>query len=164
LLVAAEMSLLLRMRPPRDLARAALDHAWRLLAPSIPADGLTANDAAFFAGLARESVGRGDTCAREPTLPRLVESVSTAGRRGRAALAAVVPLVRLQVADAAVTGGDPARLLADAVGPCFQGERPLRWADRLLTDDALADWTRGQLARLRVLLAARAFGAGLGVW
>src|SRR5207245_9079410 len=34
----------------------------------------------------------------------------------------------------------------------------------LLAPDLRSGWTRGELARLRVLLAARAFAAGLGVW
>jgi hypothetical protein len=164
LIVALEFGLILWMQRPPDLAQKAIDHAWRLLAPYVHPGGFLADDAGFVAGLARESLGRGDARAREKVLRRLVERTTTAVRTGQASLAHLAPLLQLQAADAGATGGDPVRVLADAVGPCFRGERPPAWADALLSEEALAGWTRGQRARLRVLLAACAFEAELGVW
>ncbi|HEX4591613.1 MAG TPA: hypothetical protein VH120_16875, partial [Gemmataceae bacterium] len=58
----------------------------------------------------------------------------------------------------------PVVVLTDAVRPCFTGELTPATADLLLDPGQLAGWSRGSIARLRVLLAARAFESGLGVW
>jgi hypothetical protein len=164
LLVAADVGLGLRARRPPDPTGRMVDHAWRLLAPQAHAGGVAADDAAFIAALADLSQGRGDARARERVLQQLVECTTAAVQAGQATLAVLAPLLRLRAADAAATGGDPVRVLAEAVGPCFTGERSPGWADVLLTAEILEPWTRGQLARLRALLAARAFASGMGVW
>jgi hypothetical protein len=160
LLVALGIGLGLRAQPPPDLADRAVDHAWRLLAPQLQTGGSSADEAAALAGLAQVSIGRGSAQARERRVSRLIERLSAAPE-SPIALAA---LLRLRAEDAAVTGNDAVRIVADAVGPCLTGEWPASWANLLLADDTLAGWTPGQRARLRVLLAARAFTAGLGVW
>src|SRR5207244_10029537 len=65
--------------------------------------------------------------------------------------------------DAPAVDSDPVVRLADALWPCLTGEAPAGLAELVATDDVLAGWSVGQRARLRVLLAARAFEAGVEV-
>jgi hypothetical protein len=66
----------------------------------------------------------------------------------------------LAVADAAAAGHDPVPLAVDQVSQCFDGRLPLAFAQWLLAEWEGSWWTAGNLARLRVLLCDRAFGAG----
>jgi hypothetical protein len=73
-------------------------------------------------------------------------------------------LQRLAVADAESVGGDVVQTLAEGAIAWLVGARCPAAADDLFSDDLLTAWSRGSRARLRVLLVARAFEAGLGVW
>jgi hypothetical protein len=82
---------------------------------------------------------------------------------GQAPPSHLAALRRLLVEDAAAAGADPAPLVADLLARCFEGRAPLAFAEHLLARWRSAYWTRGNLARLRVLLCDRAFEAGFEV-
>ncbi len=164
LLAAACFAMLLRAGEPDTNPDRIVDLAWRKLVPHLHADGFDPADADFLAGLAATSRRHGDASVRDRILQRTVALTHAAIVNGSARAAHLIPLQKLRVADALASGGDPVAILADSVRPCFTGELTPAAADLLLTDDLFAGWTRGQRARLRVLIAARAFTAGLGVW
>jgi hypothetical protein len=134
------------------------------LAPQLRVGGVTSASADFVAALAAISHNYGDAAIRERALRRCITMTDAAMKKGAARPIRLIAMRRLQIADALATGGDPVGVLADTVRPCFAGALTPAAADLLLTDDLFNGWTRGQRARLRVLLAARAFDAGLGVW
>src|SRR5262249_42938911 len=107
---------------------------------------------------------RGSPGRRERLLRRLIPWTRQQVREATARPTDLVPLLQLQVTDAGVTDGDPVTRLADALKPYLSGDVPLAGAELLLGTLPPPEWTRGQHARLRVLLAARAFEADLGVW
>src|SRR5205085_7896074 len=72
-------------------------------------------------------------------------------------------LYRLLIEDAAAAGEDPVPLVVEQLARCFVGRLPMVFAERLLEDWRCGWWTRGNLARLRVLLCDRAFEAGFEV-
>lgn len=150
-------------RPATDPSERAIGHAWTILVPRLHTDGFDDYDAAFLTRLALTSAGRGAATSRAPALKRLLDESSRALQSGRGRPADHAALVRLAVADAAVVGADPVVLLAETVQHCFNGTVPLGLAELVLTEEMLLGWTVGQRARLRVLLAARAFEAGLEV-
>ena len=72
-------------------------------------------------------------------------------------------LYLLMIEDAAAAGDDPVPLVVEQLARCFGGRLPMVFAERLLEDWRCDWWTRGNLARLRVLLCDRAFEAGFEV-
>jgi hypothetical protein len=149
-------------RPPRDPLARAIDFAWKMLVPRLHENGYSAGDAAFAAGLALASAGRGDVAARAATLKTVREEAEAALASGGSARQ-LAALWRLTAEDMARNDLDPVTLVVAQVGRCFAGQLPLSFAGQLLTDWAADWWTEGNLARLRVLLCARAFEAGLEV-
>jgi predicted RNA-binding Zn-ribbon protein involved in translation (DUF1610 family) len=164
LLAALWLTIRLRAGEPDDRPGRIVNHAWRELAPHLHADGFNPVDADFLAALATISHRRGDELARDRTLKRAIAVTQAALVNRSAKPTQLIAIQRLRIADAEAIGGDPVAMLADAVRPCLDGELSPAAADLLLTDDLFVGWTRGQRARLRVLLVARAFAAGLGVW
>jgi len=149
-----------RRLEPDERADRLIDHAWRLLVPR-----LTGDDVSFLAALADASRGRGDAMRRDAALRRAVANAGSLVGTARPNVAALIAMQRLRIADADETDGDPAVILADAVQPCFTGQLTPAAAELLLADDVLTPIKdRRQMARLRVLIVARAFAAGLGVW
>jgi hypothetical protein len=141
------------------------NYAWTVLAPALHAGGFRLEDSAFLAGLARRSMGD-HTYAhlRWAVLPGLLATTEEAVRAGRASPSHLAALRRLAVSDAAeAAGADPVPLLADELARCFDGRLPLAVADHLLAGWEPAWWTEGNVARLRILLCDRAFGAGFEV-
>jgi hypothetical protein len=153
----------LRVSEPDERPDRVIDHAWRLLVPHLHADGFDMNDAEFAAGLAGSSSGRGDSAVREKPLQRLIRVTTHALRTGIALPKHLLALQSLAVMDAEANDEDPVRTTADAIGPWLTSPVPAP-AELLLTHDVIGSWTKGQRARLRVLLTARAFESGLGVW
>jgi hypothetical protein len=92
-------------------------------------------------------------------LPKTEASVA----RGEAPPAHLAALRRLQAEDVAAAGGDPVPLVANQVGHCFAGRLPLAFAEHLLAAWDSDWWTRGNLARLRILVCDHAFEAGFEV-
>jgi hypothetical protein len=164
LLAALWLAIHLRAREPDNRPGRVVNRAWQELAPHLHADGFDPVDADFLAALATISHRRRDELVRDRTLKRAIAVTQAALVNGSALPPQLIALQRLRIRDAEATGGDPVAISADALRPCLDGELSPAAADLLLTDDMFVGWTRGQRARLRVLLVARAFAAGLGVW
>lgn len=158
------LAIVKRMTEPDDASDRLVDFAWEFLAPQLHRDTLNPNDGDFLIALAATSANRGNPQLRERRLNRLIERTDEAYRSRSATAIQLIALQRLQIADAVKSGADQVALLADALSPCLIGDRAPAWAELLLTDDLTGHWTSGQWARLRVIVAARAFAAGLGVW
>jgi multisubunit Na+/H+ antiporter MnhG subunit len=141
----------------------ARNHAWTLLAPRLHEGGFHLDDSAFLAGLALHSLRRGYGNLRGALLADLLVKTEAAASRGEAPPAHLAALRRLQAEDAAAAGGDPVPLVAAQVGHCFAGRLPLAFAENLLLGWDSDWWTRGNRARLRILLCDRAFEAGFEV-
>jgi hypothetical protein len=140
----------------------ARNSAWTLLAPRLHQGGFVADDAAFLAGLADVCAGDGYARLRSWILPTLLSRTEREVVQGHAPVSFLAPLIRLGVEDV-TAGGDPIPAVARHVARCFDGKVPLRLAERLLGDWRADWWTKGNLARLRILLCDRAFGAGFEV-
>jgi hypothetical protein len=164
LLFAVFVMVRLHAGEPDDRPDQVVDHAWQLVVPGLRLDEAGCGDADFLAGLAITSMRFGDSIVRDKPLQRAVVNLTAAVRAGTARPAHLAALQRLQIADAEQVGGDPVVAAAAAVGPCLAGELTPAAASLILTNDLIGDWARGELARLRILLVARAFAAGLGVW
>ncbi len=145
--------------PPGARARI---YAWTLLAPRLHAGVFNADDAAFLAGLADASAGDGYGPVRAPLTRTLLSRTERAVIKGVAPPSFLAPLLRLSIEDEAA-GDDPVPAVAALLARCFEGKLPLIVAERLLADWRADWWTPGNLARLRVLLCDRAFGAGFEV-
>jgi hypothetical protein len=160
---AVRYAVQLRPQPTTDPTDRAIGHAWSLLAPRLHTGGYDEGDAEFIARLALTSIRRGGAKMRDPIVQRHIATTAAAVRAGHGRLIDLVPLVRLSVADAPAVAADRVVRLADALWPCLTGDAPTGLAELVTTDDLLADWSLGERARLRVLLAARAFEAGIEV-
>jgi hypothetical protein len=159
LYVAVALAMGLRRFEADDRPDRLIDHAWRLLVPQ-----LTGDDNRFLAALAISSCGHGDPRRRAATLDRV--TTNSVGRSGGPQDAALtIALQRLRIADADDIEGDPSVVLADAVEACFTGRLTPAAVEHFLTDEILAPVKeRSEFARLRILIVARVFAAGFGVW
>lgn len=140
-------------RAPRDAADQAVDVAWAefavLLAETEPGSR-------FVTRLSLASLGRGSPERRVDLLARLVAApATTAAERQLLAAAAV-----LQLDDAARFGVDVVAGVAELVARAFVGERPADFAEYVAAAYLTRDRSAGDVARLRVLVLAAAFGAG----
>jgi hypothetical protein len=138
------------------------NYAWTLLTPWLHARGIDASDAAFLAGLADACAGDGYGRLRTGLMPTLLARTERAVIKGQAPPGFLAPLLRLAIEDA-TAGADPIPAVARQLARCFEGKLPLAVAERLLADWRADWWTKGNLARLRVLLCDRAFAAGFEV-
>jgi hypothetical protein len=165
LVVALIVDALIRIRVAgrRPLEERLLDHAWRWLAPHLHEREFVLEDSAFLAGLAQRSEEAGDPAWRAPLLPGLLKRTENAIVNGEGPPNHLAALRRLAVADAARAGVDPVPVVVEQLARCFQGRLPLAFAEHLLDDWQSEWWTRGNLARLRILLCDRAFEAGFEV-
>lgn len=137
---------------PDDMA---LDAAWKSLAPRLT----DRRDAArFLARLCATSADRGDPFERANPLNALVARA----RAGRGEHRLLAVAMALQVDDAARFGRDRAAGMAALLRPAFAGARPADFAELALAMYFRTPRDSGELARLRVLLLADAFAAGLG--
>jgi hypothetical protein len=144
--------------PPAERARR---YAWSILAPRLHEKGFRLGDSAFLAGLALRPMG-----TRRPATPGLgdlLQRTEAAVLAGEAPPAHLAPLRRLQIEEAAAAGEDPIPLVAAQVARSFDGRLPLACAEHVLADWDSDWWTRGNLARLRILLCDRAFEADFEV-
>jgi hypothetical protein len=159
LLAAAVIYLGISVSWPKtgDQSNRAVDHAWTLMVPRMIQYELRRPSAAFVAGLAEASRDRGDAESREEPLQKAI----AAFRRERSSIPYITPLSLLQVTDLTQRGGDDLPAMAKEVGDSFDGALPLDHADRLLRELRGDPKDRTRRARLRVLVLARAFAAGL---
>jgi hypothetical protein len=139
-----------------DDADRAVDHAWTLLVPRmLQVEGRRA-DAAFLAGLAVASRGRGDPEAREDQLRQAASKL----RQTPVGIPYVTPLSILKIADLPDEADDlPA--IANEIGESLDGALPLDHAETLVKELRGDPADRTRRVRLRVLMLARAFAAGL---
>jgi hypothetical protein len=139
----------------------AVDYAWALLVPKLHADGFSADDSAFLAGLAEASVGHGKPHTRERALENAIDRTEHTLDSRPEALVHLALLWRLTIADAARLGRDPVLLTARQIHRCLSVALPLTFAERLLSGWH-SDWlTAGNRARLRVVVCAHALDSDL---
>ncbi|MCI0463149.1 MAG: hypothetical protein L0Z62_39890, partial [Gemmataceae bacterium] len=160
-LLLALLILLLWPRPG-DPRQRGVNHAWTVLVPRLHRDGFSAEGLAFVAGLAGASRERGDVSARAASLPNAIEAAQKAAQADPRLGVCAGLLARLEAEDRARAGEDPVPLLAERLVGCVQGDLPLGFATGLLGPREGPAWTELERRRLRVLLCARAFEAGLG--
>jgi hypothetical protein len=96
-------------------------------------------------------------------LRELVRRAEQAVAAGQGPPGHLALLRRVLIEQAAAAGDDPVPLAAQQLARCFEGRLPLTFAQQLLEEWEADWWTRGNLARLRVLLCDRAFEAGFEV-
>lgn len=142
----------------------AVDHGWARFVPVLHGDGFSPDDSAFLAGFALASINRGLPMPRERILGQMIERSEKAVLAGAGSPAQLAALWRLAVADAAMLGSDPVLLVSRQISRCLEGNLPLAVVEHLLERWEGRWWTAGNLARLRVLVAARAFDAGFEVF
>jgi len=140
-----------------DASERAVDHAWTILVPRMLQYGVRRADATFLAGLAQASRGRGHWQARDEQLARVADEL----RRDEVGIAYLTPVSVLRIEDAAQAGADELMRIANEVGESFSGTLPLDHAEGLVKELRGDPTRRTRRARLRVLLLARAFAAGL---
>jgi hypothetical protein len=145
------------------LAERIRGYAWALLVPRLHAEEFVLDDSAFLAGLARQCADPRHAPLRAPLLPALLKRMENAVRGGMGPPGHLAALYRLLIEDAAAAGADPVPLVVEQLARCFVGRLPMVFAERLLEDWRCDWWTRGNLARLRILLCDRAFEAGFEV-
>lgn len=151
-----------RIRP--SSRETVVDTAWAVLARRLLArrGSDDAGVSRFLTRLCRASVGRGDLHARAGVL-KLVEKRA----RGTAESAPDVPLLAaatyLQLDDAARLGRDRGAGVAALAAAAFRGELPFDYAEAVAECFSATDPepAAGERARVRVLLIAAAFEAGL---
>lgn len=144
-----------------DRFERAIDHAWNQLVPRLHARGFSADDSDFIANLALTSLHHGHPNVRAPVLPRVLHQTEQAVGANLVPVTHLASVQRLLLADRARGGGDLTTLLVAHIGRCFEGKLSLRFADQLLSGWDFTGGSAGKRARLRVLLADRAFEAGL---
>jgi hypothetical protein len=150
-----------KRKPP--LPERAAAYVWTLLAPRLHEGGFQIDDSCFLVGLARRSIDRGDPRQRADVLSEIIHRTEAAVSRGLAPPTHLAWLRRLQAEDVASSGGDPVPAVAAQLARCFQGRLAMSFAEQLLTAWDSDWWTRGNLARLRILVCAHAFEAGFEV-
>ena len=159
------VSALFRVKRNVPQTTRAIDAAWTQLVPQLHSNGFSGDDAAFIRTLARVSVSEGQPKMRELSLAEISKRTQSELTSRTASLDDLVELRRLEIADAARSDRDPMLVLAAEVGACLKGELALEYAERLLGGwETVEWWTRGNRARLMVMLAATAFDAGWEVW
>jgi hypothetical protein len=148
-----------------DAAQGPLDrvlgHAWNRLVPHLLKESWTVSDRAFVAALATASVGQGDPASREKTIEDTQKAMEEAVAGGRTPVNYLGAIRRLAIEDIDPAIQDPTALLAAQTARCLDASLPLGFATALLASVPEEPWNGTALLRLRVLLADRAFDAGL---
>lgn len=138
---------------------AVIDEAWRSLVPRV---GRSAADVRFLTRLCRSSLAYGSPWNRTDAVWNLVEQAAVLAGKGGNHLQCFAAVRVLQAFDAGQIGQDWIPSLLGILAPLFRAEATPAYAEAvaeiLLASDAMTD---GDAARLRVLLAAEAFDAGL---
>ena len=165
LLLLGALLVYLRLRLKRnasaDATDRAIDRAWEYVVPEIQRTPAADNNADFLASLAVSSIGLGTPSVRESSLERACKWTLDRVTKGELPSEDLTALRCLEMDDAIRQGRDPLPILAREVGNALSGALPMQYAEQLLEawPDAARD--RGQRARLRILICARAFEAGL---
>jgi hypothetical protein len=139
--------------------------AWNQLVPIFLGEPLARPEWGFLHGLARLTATGRHRRPRADLLADCCDAVAASGRADPVAAACLGELCRLYLTNLRATGDDAIAFLADQLGGCFRGKASLLLV-RALLDQVHAtrkEWNRGELRRLQVLVAARAFEQGLTV-
>ena len=140
---------------PEDLL---LDAAWEHLAPeTAERDGA----ARFLTRLCLASPGRGDPELRIKTLAAISRRAAGRSDESDLELQLLAAASVLQVEDESCYGRDAAEGIADLAAMAFRGERSADFAEFVVGAYLARDRELGEIARLRILLIARAFDAGI---
>ena len=165
LILLVALLLYLRMRlgegPADDPTQRAVDHAWGFIAPEMHRPDFSREDAEFLASLAVTSIGRGSPEFREMALERCCKMAREELKENAVPPRDLAALRCLELDDCLRLGRDPVPILADEIAACLSAELPLPYAEQLLEVWPSEVRDRGQRARLRILLVARAFEIGL---
>ena len=140
-----------------DATDRATDHAWKILVPRLLHPENRRADAAFLAGLAVASRGIGEADNREEQLRNTIATL----RKDHVGIPYLTPLSVLRIADAVAADNDDLPLIASEVGDSFDAALPLDHAEGAVKELRGDPVDRTRRARLRVLILARAFAAGL---
>ena len=141
----------------RDPADRVVDHAWGRLVPRLTQGEVTRPAAAFVAGLSLASRPHGDAAARDEALGRAADVLGA----DRQTAAYVTPVRLLRLTDAVVPGFDDLPPIADEVAQSFAGRLGLDHAEAVVKELRGDQTAATRRARLRVLILAQAFEAGL---
>jgi hypothetical protein len=147
--------------PPR--ASRLLRAAWDQLVPQILSEPLTLPAYAFLYGLAHLSAESGRRRPRRSLLIQCDEAVAAGAQDDAESAMCLAEITLLQLAVLREAEQDAIGFLAEQLADCFRGQRTLRYFGHVMSE-LHADRTRyhrGELRRLQVLLAARAFEQGL---
>jgi len=154
-----------RRRPLPRPAESAVDGGWAVLARRL-VDRPEAGDGGatrFLTRLCRASIGRGDPVVRVGVLNRVAERAAAGANESAPALELLAAATFLQVDDSARLGSDRAGGVAALAAAGFRDDLPFEYvgyvAECFLGRPPAADPADGD--RLRVLLLAAAFAAGL---
>jgi hypothetical protein len=147
-----------RVRSVGDLDDRAVNAAWVQLAPRLAERPRAAR---FLARLCCTSLGRGDPGERVRVLAAIVARAAAKAEESDAELQLLAAASVLQVEDGARFGRDVVAGIATLAAMGFGGERPPDFAEFVVACYLSRDRDPGDLARLRVLLLAAAFEAGL---
>jgi hypothetical protein len=115
--------------------------------------------------MARITAGSGYRLPRLRLLTECCDSVIASGKAEPAAALCMAELCRLHIHELRAAEQDAVAFLADQLADCLRGEAPMRFFALMLEqlDGSNQEWSRGEVRRLQVLLAARAFEHGLTV-
>jgi hypothetical protein len=137
---------------------------WGKLVPNLHVGGFNSADSRFLCGVVFDHLQRGDFELPKDLLDEMIGLTTNAVEAGQGSAAHLAALVRLRIEIARVSEQqDPILLVVKQVSRCFQGTRPLLFAQALLDEWDAEFWTPANIARARVLLCDAAFEAGLEV-
>jgi hypothetical protein len=157
--LAALVYLLVRCAwSPRNPADEAVNEAWERFAAPLAERDVAAR---FLTRLCLASLGRGDPERRVGTLATMVARALGRCADSDAELQLLAAARVLQIEDGARFGRDTVPGVADLAALGFRGEQPADFAEFVVACYLTRDRSEGDLARLRVLLLAAAFDAGL---
>lgn len=137
-----------------------IDYAWTILCPALLKKPLTPENSEFMASLCLASVNCGDISLRRLWLSALRddwERIQTTSEGTGTYLACVE---RLILSDAATAGNDFVLMTARQLARSLTGEMPFEFAQQMLADWRMPEWTEVNRARLRILLLDLSFEAG----
>ncbi len=136
--------------------------AWEVAVPQLLSGRLSRPAWSFLYGMARLTAAPGRRRPRRNRLAECLEEVPS-DRSDPVAALAQAELSQLYLQDVRATGQDAAIFLADQLAGCFAGQySPMLFG--LILEHVHAtrkNWGRGELRRLQLLVAARAFEHGL---
>ncbi len=142
----------------RDQNEEALNIAWSQLAPRLVERETAAR---FLTRLCLVSLGRGDPETRVNVLAMIADRATAKAEESDAELQLLAAAWMLQVEDVARFGRDVIAGVATLAAMGFSGERPADFAEFVVGVYLSRERTPGDVARLRILLLAAAFDAGL---